>query len=143
MCIRWGIFILSAGPPVENPAFLLFSKRTPAQLSQCSTAAVPWLRRWPESSSIRNAQSFSNSQSYFSTTIQWRTQSPTISSCFRVQEFHSFHGRRDDEMGRSSKPMDFVRGIIVEDGKRFMGSSHFPGYSVEQIADCLLKADVQ
>lgn len=52
-------------------------------------------------------------------------------------------GRRDDEMGRSSKPMDFVRGIIVEDGKRFMGSSHFPGYSVEQIADCLLKADVQ
>ena len=46
-------------------------------------------------------------------------------------------------MGRSSRPMDFVRGIIVEDGKRFMGSSHFPGYSVEQIADCLLKADVQ
>lgn len=65
------------------------------------------------------------------------------SKCFRVQEFHSFHGRRDDEMGRSSRPMDFVRGIIVEDGKRFMGSSHFPGYSVEQIADCLLKADVQ
>ncbi|KDO58169.1 hypothetical protein CISIN_1g046836mg, partial [Citrus sinensis] len=53
-------------------------------LSQCSTAAVPCLRRWPESSSIRNAQSFSNSQSYFSTTIQWRTQSPTISSCFTL-----------------------------------------------------------
>lgn len=44
-------------------------------------------------------------------------------------------GQKDDETGISSRPMDFVRGIIEEDGKGFIGSSHYPRYNVEQNAD--------
>lgn len=47
-------------------------------------------------------------------------------------------GQGDDETGRSSRPMDFVRGIVEEDEKRFTGPSQFgqfPRYNVEHSSE--------
>ncbi|KAL5855557.1 hypothetical protein ACOSQ3_005405 [Xanthoceras sorbifolium] len=43
--------------------------------------------------------------------------------------------QKDFETGRNSRPMDFVRGVIEEDGKRFMGSPNFSRSTVERDAD--------
>lgn len=48
--------------------------------------------------------------------------------------FYSASGG-NTEAGRSSRSMNFVRGIIERDGKDFMGRSQFPQYNVEQNAD--------
>ncbi|KAK3195787.1 hypothetical protein Dsin_027097 [Dipteronia sinensis] len=43
--------------------------------------------------------------------------------------------QKDFEPRKSSRPMDFVRGVVEEDGKRFTRSPHFSHNNVEQNAD--------
>ncbi|KAJ9701256.1 hypothetical protein PVL29_006554 [Vitis rotundifolia] len=47
----------------------------------------------------------------------------------------AFPGSRDFEMGRNSRSMNFVRGIIEQDGRDIPGSAQFPRYTVEQNPD--------
>ncbi|KAK9276006.1 hypothetical protein L1049_005537 [Liquidambar formosana] len=51
------------------------------------------------------------------------------------QSFVHSSSRKDVETLRNSKPMNFVRGILEENGKDIMGGSQLSQYGVEQNAD--------
>ena len=59
--------------------------------------------------------------------------SPPFALSFRSY-IHS-SSQKDFETERNSRSMNFVRGIIEEDGRDIMGTSQFPRYNVEQNAD--------
>jgi small subunit ribosomal protein S11 len=59
--------------------------------------------------------------------------SPPFALSFRSY-IHS-SSQKDIENGRNSKSMNFVRGIIENDGWGIRGGSQFPRYNVEQNAD--------
>lgn len=51
------------------------------------------------------------------------------------QKYVHSTSQKDFENERNSRPMDFVRGVIEEDGRGFMRRLQYPGYTVEQNAD--------
>ncbi|KAE9617211.1 hypothetical protein Lal_00034646 [Lupinus albus] len=54
-----------------------------------------------------------------------------------MQDREDINSRSENDAGtgRTSRPMDFVRGIIEDDGKGFMGGSHYSRFHEEQDAD--------